>query len=95
MAGYYVQPIDEGNKIWERLKVSIKKSFVLDCQISLKVLMKIVIKLIHFAWMKLNEVKQRVNNMFKRTFILPTIQTEDIFNEILLTVWQNRTIKDS
>jgi hypothetical protein len=57
--------------------------------------MKIVIKLIHFAWMKLNEVKPRVNNMFKRTFILPTIQTEDIFNEILLTVWQNTTIKDS
>jgi hypothetical protein len=63
-------------------KTEFKKSFKLYCQTLLKVLTKVGLNFVHFAWMKVRKMKPRVKLCSKSPF-LPRIKIEEIFNEIL------------
>ncbi len=51
-----------------------------------KVLKKVGINFVHFAWAKADKMKPRVNIIFKNSHSLPVVQFEEIFNEILKTI---------
>ncbi len=75
-------------KFGQGQKVEFKKSSELDHKNSLKALTKFGIKVVHFAWAKVDKMKAGLNLPSKMPLCLSNVWTEEIFNANLQTVYQ-------